>query len=109
MTKEIFLSHALSYENVLQDYPFQNPPANTYAVLRHAHNKKWFALLFEKEGRQLVNLKSEPQKADFWRNVSSAVTPGWHMNRTHWNTVDLLQVEEEMLLEMLYDSYHLTK
>ncbi len=109
MTKEELILHGLTYAGAVKDYPFQKPPNNKHAVLRHKHNKKWFALFIEKDGQQCVNLKCEPQKADFWRSVSDAVTPGWHMNHTHWNTVDILMVEEEILLEMIEDSYNLTK
>ena len=38
-----------------------------------------------------------------------AVTPGWHMNHTHWNTVEVnAGVPPEDLCEMISDSYRLT-
>ncbi len=36
-----------------------------------------------------VNLKCDPEKAVELRERYFGVTPGYHMNKTHWNTVDL--------------------
>ena len=36
------------------------------------------------------------------------VTPGFHMNKTHWNTVKFNEdVSDQMILEMVTDSYNL--
>ncbi len=34
-----------------------------------------------------VNLKADPEKAVELRDQYPAVTPGYHMNKKHWNTV----------------------
>jgi predicted DNA-binding protein (MmcQ/YjbR family) len=34
-----------------------------------------------------VNLKSDPEQAVEWRERYEGVTPGYHMNKRHWNTV----------------------
>ncbi len=36
-----------------------------------------------------VNLKADPEKAIEWRERYEGVTPGYHMNKRHWNTVVL--------------------
>lgn len=33
------------------------------------------------------NLKCDPEKAIELREEYSGVIPGWHMNKTHWNTI----------------------
>ena len=34
-----------------------------------------------------INLKCEPEQAVILRDVFASVLPGYHMNKTHWNTV----------------------
>lgn len=34
-----------------------------------------------------INLKCDPTEAQFLRDMFDAVLPGYHMNKTHWNTV----------------------
>ncbi len=34
-----------------------------------------------------MNLKCDPDEALFLRDTFAAVIPGYHMNKTHWNTV----------------------
>ncbi len=48
---------------------------------------KMFALA-DLEGGPWVNLKCEPQKAVELREQYDDITPGWHMNKKHWNTVN---------------------
>ena len=36
-----------------------------------------------------INLKCNPEYAVELREKYSAVTPGYHMNKTHWNTITL--------------------
>jgi predicted DNA-binding protein (MmcQ/YjbR family) len=61
------------------DYPF-GPEAAVYRI-----DGKIFAIAVE--GR--INLKCDPVHAQELRSVFSEVTPGYHMNKKHWNTVDL--------------------
>lgn len=105
MTRQEILALCLTFEGSVSDEPFEEE----HIVVRHRDNRKWFALIFTREGRLSINLKCEPQKADFWRGAYRAVTPAWHMNKTHWNTVELdAGIARGDLLEMIADSYKLT-
>ncbi len=45
-------------------------------------------------------------QADFWRSVYPAVTPGYHMNKVHWNTITLDgSMTEDEICEMIAHSY----
>ena len=51
-----------------------------------------------------------PFESDFLRQAFEDVTPGWHMNKTHWNTVTLGgDVPEEELKRMVGQNYDLIK
>jgi predicted DNA-binding protein (MmcQ/YjbR family) len=55
-----------------------------------------------------INLKCDPEKAINLRERYSAVTPGYHMNKTHWNTVDLEStIPDKLILEWIDHSYKL--
>lgn len=108
MTKAEFLALGMALPDSLADCPFAEDFQSV--VLRHRANRRWFALTVDSLTRPAVNLKCEPMKADFWRSVYRDVTPGWHMNKTHWNTVYLAgDVPDEVIAEMLRDSYDLTR
>ena len=48
-----------------------------------------FALIFYRGDLCHVNLKCDPFEAQQLRDIFPAVTPGYHMNKRHWNTVVL--------------------
>jgi predicted DNA-binding protein (MmcQ/YjbR family) len=55
-----------------------------------------------------INIKCDPENAVELRERYSAVTPGFHMNKTHWNTVELDgTVPSKILLSWIDDSYEL--
>ncbi|RYZ97553.1 MAG: MmcQ/YjbR family DNA-binding protein [Moraxellaceae bacterium] len=61
------------------EYPF-GPEAAVYKV-----DGKIFAIAVKTS----INLKCDPDHAQELRSVFTEVTPGYHMNKKHWNTVQL--------------------
>lgn len=107
MTRDEVQAYCKTLAGAVLDQPFEDDFDSVAA--RHADTRKWFALLMTVKGRPALNLKCDPQKAMFWRDAYDCVTPAWHMNKTHWNTVWLDgEIAENDLLEMIDDSYHLT-
>ena len=106
MTKRELIDYCLTLPAAIETYPFDE----TTAVIKHGGNKKMFALVDIMDGKVYINLKCEPMKADFLRNAYKSVTPGWHMNKVHWNTV---YPDGDVPLDELYDmiqhSYDLIK
>ncbi|TDD56067.1 MmcQ/YjbR family DNA-binding protein [Saccharopolyspora elongata] len=55
-----------------------------------------------------VSLKCEPELAVQLRATYPAITPGYHLNKRHWNTVVLDgTVPDPLVLDMIEDSYDL--
>lgn len=55
-----------------------------------------------------VNLKGDPERSAELRATYSGVRPGYHMNKTHWNTVDLrADVPAALVRELVEASYGL--
>ncbi len=110
MTRRELIDYCLTYPDAFEDYPFDDGPniAGAWTVMRHRQNKKGFAFIYEREGL-CVNLKCEPLRADFLRQLYSGVTPAYHMNKAHWNTVLVgSDVPEDALYDLIDHSYRLT-
>lgn len=55
-----------------------------------------------------VNLKCNPERAIELREQYDAIGPGYHMNKTHWNTVKIGgDVDGRFLQELIDHSYDL--
>lgn len=102
MNYESARDYMLSKPEAWLDYPF-GPDVGVPKV-----RKKMFATLGEEQvdGKPLarINLKCEPTEALLLRDVFAAVLPGYHMNKTHWNTVLLDGTVPEGELERMMDN-----
>ena len=68
---------------------------------------KMFALT-DLVGKFSINLKCAPEKAIILREQYSAVIPGYHMDKKHWNTIVVDgSIPTTLILEWLDDSYKL--
>jgi predicted DNA-binding protein (MmcQ/YjbR family) len=55
-----------------------------------------------------VSLKCEPPLAEELRAAHPAITPGYHLNKRHWNTIVIDgSLPERMIADMVEDSYDL--
>jgi predicted DNA-binding protein (MmcQ/YjbR family) len=55
-----------------------------------------------------VSLKCEPSLAEELRAAHPAITPGYHLNKRHWNTIRIDgSLPEQMIADMIEDSYDL--
>jgi predicted DNA-binding protein (MmcQ/YjbR family) len=57
---------------------------------------------------EFINLKCDPDHAIVLREKYPAVTPGYHMNKTHWNSIIMdSPVPDTLVQEWIEDSYKL--
>ena len=92
----------LSQPEAVEDYPF-GPEAAVFKV-----RNKMFGLLMEGKEEARINLKCDPDEALALRDIFPAVTPGYHMNKKHWNTVLLDgSVPDGEIERMIDNSYRL--
>lgn len=69
---------------------------------------KMFLLLSLDENPPSFNVKCEPQKAIDLREKYTAIKPGYHMNKKHWNTVICDgSIPKKTLTESIDHSYDL--
>ncbi|MEG0546920.1 MAG: MmcQ/YjbR family DNA-binding protein [Oscillospiraceae bacterium] len=104
MTKQDVISYCLSFMGVYEDAPFHD---DTIAI-RCKKNKRIFALILNRNGEVWVNVKASPEWIDFWRNTYKSVVPGFHMNKSHWNSIILDKtIPKEQIELMIKESYAL--
>jgi len=111
LTRQEIIDFCLSLPASYEDYPFDDiTDPGKWTVMRHSGNTRSFALIYERGGRLCVNVKCDPEQAEMWRTMYADVTPGYHMNKTHWNTIALPgDVPAEDLWDMIRGSHALIR
>ena len=102
MNYEEIRDYCLLKTGVTESLPF-NDTALVFKI-----GGKMFALLdLSEEGRGLT-LKCDPEIAIELREQYPEVTPAWHFNKKHWNTIMLDGgIRDNQLKEWIDDSYEL--
>ncbi|WP_045855598.1 MmcQ/YjbR family DNA-binding protein [Teredinibacter purpureus] len=88
MTEADVIQHALKRPEAIEDYPF-GPEARVFKVRAKMFGLISYCTWQHHNGVARLNLKCDPQEALMLRDVFDAVLPGYHMNKTHWNSVML--------------------
>lgn len=81
MNTEALREYCLAKPGVTESFPFDE------VTLVFKVGNKVFALLNTESRPTTLNLKCDPERAVQLREEYAAVTPGFHMNKVHWNTV----------------------
>lgn len=85
-----------------EDYPF----GDSVAVFKVGG--RMFALVPLGPSPGTVSLKCDPVLAETLRARYPAITPGYHLNKRHWNTVQLDgTVPDEEVIDLIDHSYDL--
>lgn len=116
MTKHSFLSYCSGTYNTSPDYPFDEDFET--AVLRHADNRKWYALVMRVSRRKfgfdsdevidVVNLKLPTEMFGSF-GAADGVYPAYHMNKLHWISVLLPNAPEDVVQFLVNVSFEATK
>lgn len=105
-TEKIWRALCLQMPQAYEDYPF-GPESSVFKVSgRDRGNGKMFGLMMHLNGELVLNLKCEPALADQQRSEHPEITPGYHMNKKHWNSVRV-GLDEQTMRELIEDSYDL--
>ena len=101
MNIETFRDFCLSKKGVTEDFPFDEETL-VFKVMG-----KLFTLtnvdLFKS-----VNLKCDPEWAIELREKYTAIKPGFHMNKKHWNTIEIDgSLSDSFIRQLISHSYDL--
>ena len=116
MTKQEFLDMCQSSYGTSPDYPFED--LHETAVLRHADNRKWYAILmrvsrckFGIEGDEVVDVVNLKQPTEMFGSFGAAdgVYPAYHMNKLHWISVLLSDSPDDVVTFLTNASFEATR
>ncbi len=99
---EDFRNYCLNKPAVSEGFPFDEH------TLVFKVGSKMFALAALDTIPLRVNLKCEPSKALELREKYPQITPGYHMNKKHWNSLSFeTGLPEPLIKELIDHSYEL--
>ena len=99
MNVEIVRDFCLSLPEVTEDFPFDE----TTLVFRI--RGKIFAMI-DLENIEWFVLKCEPELAIELRERYAEIAPAWHMNKRHWNQINLFgDLPDSLVISMICHSY----
>jgi predicted DNA-binding protein (MmcQ/YjbR family) len=102
MNAEEIREYSISKPGVTEGFPF-NDTALVFKVMG-----KMFALLDLSEDRRGISLKCDPELAIELREQHPEVTPAYHFNKKHWNTIHIDgNITENQLRDWIDHSYEL--
>ena len=116
MTKQQFLSYCLDTYGTSPDYPFDEDFET--AVLRHADNRKWYAIVMRVSRKKfgfrsdevidVVNLKLPTEMFGSF-GAADGVYPAYHMNKQHWISVLLPDAPDDVIEFLTNCSFEATR
>ena len=106
MNIEQLRNYCLKKKGVTEDFPFDETTL-VFKVLG-----KLFALTSLSGWEQntpSINLKCDPEYAQELRAEYSSIQPGFHMNKKHWNTVQIHggELHPKLIFELIDHSYNM--
>ena len=116
MTKQQLFEYCLNTYGTSPDYPFDEDFET--AVLRHADNRKWYAIVMKVSRRKfgfdsdevidVVNLKL-PTEMFGSLGAAEGVYPAYHMNKLHWISVLLPDAPNDVVQFLTNVSFEATR
>ena len=103
MDIEQFRDYCLSKNGVTESFPFDEKTL-VFKVMG-----KMFALSGLENNPAKANLKCNPERSiELREEYDGLITPGYHMSKIHWNTVELEKsIPQSLIVELIDHSYNL--
>jgi len=94
--------YCMEKKGVNEDFPFD------FSILTFKVLNKIFVLTDINSEVFRINLKCTPEHALTLRSIYPQITPGYHMNKKHWNTIEIDgTIPDEEIYKMIDQSYEL--
>ncbi|SMD05426.1 MmcQ/YjbR family DNA-binding protein [Sporomusa malonica] len=101
MDSKKLLTYCLTKPGAIEDYPF----GPDVIVIKVA--SKMFALMSRRNDQDNLSLKCDPNYSEILRQQYPSLTPGYHLNKRHWNTLlldgSIPENEVRTLIDHSYD------
>jgi len=102
MNIEEYRNYCLSKQCVTEHFPFDE----TTLVFKVCN--KIFTISGLERMPPAINLKCDPERAiELRETYDGKILPGYHMNKKHWNIVEINNLPYNLLIELIDHSYDL--
>lgn len=102
MDIESFRTYCIEKKGVTEEFPFDEHTL-VFKVMG-----KMFALSGLENVPSKANLKCDPNRCiELREQYDGSIMPGYHMSKTHWNTITLGELPPKLILELVDHSYGL--
>jgi len=102
MDIESFRTYCIEKKGVTEEFPFDEHTL-VFKVMG-----KMFALSGLENVPSKANLKCDPDRCiELREQYDGSIMPGYHMSKTHWNTITLEELPPKLILELVDHSYGL--
>ncbi|WP_313030656.1 MmcQ/YjbR family DNA-binding protein [Soonwooa sp.] len=101
MNSEEIRDYCLLKKGVEESFPFDKE------TLVFKVGNKMFALMSLERQPTSLNLKADPDWSLKLREEYWQIVPGYHMNKVHWNTVNVDGLKPNLIKELIDHSYDL--
>lgn len=99
-TNEI-LDYCLTKKGVTETFPFDKE-----TLVLKVGEKMFLLIPLERHPLQ-INVKTDPEWSVELRERYPQITGAYHMNKTHWNSVEISGLKRELILKLIDHSYDL--
>jgi predicted DNA-binding protein (MmcQ/YjbR family) len=102
ITLEDIRTYCASKKGTVEEFPFD------FSTLVFKVGSRMYALTNIDDVELRINLKCDPELSLILRSRYAQITPGYHMNKKHWNTVYLDgKIPDKEIYRLIDHSYEL--
>lgn len=103
MDKQILKDICLQQIGATYDYK------DEWKAERYLIGGKMFAMFGnDSQGKPILTLKCDPERAEVLRGEHEGIIPGYYMNKTHWNSLYFeAEIPDELFDSLIRHSYEL--
>ena len=93
--------YCLAKNGVTESLPF-----NDETLVFKVGNKRFLLIPLEKLPTQFA-AKADPEWSEELREEYPQISGAWHMNKTHWNSVERDSLKKDLIMKLIDSSYEL--
>lgn len=96
-------AHCLGKKGTEKEYKSE------WQMFRYMIGGKMYVMMGgDNTGKSIMTVKLDPQFGEHLRSTFKEITPGYYMNKVHWNSMDLNgRVPDDVVRQMIDESYRL--
>lgn len=95
------LDYCIAKKGVTEGFPFDNE-----TLVLKVGGKMFLLMSLERQPLQ-ITVKTDPEWSEELRERYPQITGAYHMNKTHWNSVEINGLKRDLIMKLIDHSYEL--